>query len=274
MIPYPDIDPTIVRIGPLSVRWYGLMYLLGFLAGYVLVRKQIKEEGAGDIETEYKHLDGLLLSVVLGLVIGARFGYVVFYNLPYFLSHPDEILATWHGGMSFHGGAIGALLGGLIYTKRHKLDFWHWADRFIVTAPVGLGLGRIGNFINGELVGRISDVPWAMVFPGEGPMPRHPSQLYEALFEGLLLFLILWPLRKRPWPRGCKLALFLMLYGIFRFVIEFFREPDPQLGFVMWGWVTMGQVLCFFTVLLGVILWLWCSRHSQAPGKGVPDSSS
>lgn len=266
MIAFPHINPVIVHIGPLAVRWYGLMYLLGFAATYLLVRKQIMESSAPALTagpeqgentrlSEIQHLDGLMFYLVIGVVAGGRLGYVLFYNLSYFMAHPLEIFATWHGGMSFHGGTMGALLAGLIYCGRFHLDFLQWADRLIVTVPVGLGLGRLGNFINGELYGRPSYLPWAMIFPQGGNIPRHPSQLYEALLEGVLLFGILWPLRKKNWPHGKKTALFLMCYSVLRIVVEFFREPDAQLGFIFADWLTMGQLLsiCFMTA--GLLLW-------------------
>jgi phosphatidylglycerol:prolipoprotein diacylglycerol transferase len=260
MIPYPRIDPVIVHVGPLAIRWYGLMYLLGFFASFFLVKKQIREElgheGPEKIARELALLDGIIVVLVAGVIIGGRLGYVLFYNPSYFLHHPSEILATWHGGMSFHGGAAGVLLAGWLYCKRHGTDFFRWADRFCVTVPVGLGLGRIGNFINGELYGRPADVPWAMIFPSGGFVPRHPSQLYEAVLEGVLLFLVLWSVRKRPWPSGSKTALFFIGYGVIRFLVEFFREPDPQLGFVALGWVTMGQILSLVLVVFGVFLWI------------------
>jgi len=273
MIPYPQIDPTIIKIGPLALRWYGLMYLLGFLASYFLVRLQIQEDWkrglVRDKEQEERLLEGLIVALVAGVILGGRLGYVLFYNLPYFLRHPLEIFATWHGGMSFHGGAIGVALAGWIYCKRHETDFFLWADRFAVTAPIGLGLGRIGNFINGELFGRPTDVPWAMIFPQGGMVPRHPSQLYEAFFEGPVLFLILWPLRKRPWPTGTKLAVFFMAYGLIRFFLEFFREPDPQLGFIAFGWLTMGQALSILLIVLGAIIYLVRRNACKEGGEDV-----
>lgn len=274
MIAFPHIDPVIVRIGPLAVRWYGLMYLLGFTTSYFLVRKQIMESPAsamtagqarkeGAKTAEIQHLDGLMFYLVIGVVAGGRLGYVLFYNLSYFLEHPLEILATWHGGMSFHGGTLGALLAGLIYCKRFHLDFLLWSDRLIVTVPAGLGLGRLGNFINGELYGRAADVPWAMIFPQGGNIPRHPSQLYEAMLEGLLLFSILWPLRKKNWPHGRKTALFLMCYSVLRIALEFFRQPDAQIGFIFMNWLTMGQLLsiCFMTG--GLLLWAMTGKWTQ-----------
>ena len=260
MIPYPRIDPVIIHIGPLALRWYGLMYLFGFFAAFFLVKKQILEELAGKTQerlaSELTLLDGIMVALVAGVIIGGRLGYVLFYNLPYFINHPVEIIATWHGGMSFHGGAAGALLAGWTYCRLHHTDFFKWSDRFCITAPIGLGLGRIGNFINGELYGRPSNVPWAMIFPEGGFVPRHPSQLYEALLEGVLLFCLLWPTRNKPWPYGRKTALFFMLYGVIRFFVEFFREPDAQLGFIALGWVTMGQVLSVAIMLFGAGLWM------------------
>ncbi len=273
MIPYPQIDPTIIKIGPFALRWYGVMYLLGFLASYFLVRVQISEDYQNglvrDKDQEYRLLEGIMVALVAGVILGGRLGYVLFYNLPYFLRHPLEIFATWHGGMSFHGGAIGVALAGWIYCKRHKTDFFLWADRFAVTAPIGLGLGRIGNFINGELFGRPTDVPWAMIFPQGGMVPRHPSQLYEAFFEGPVLFLILWPLRKRPWPTGTKLAVFFVAYGLIRFFLEFFREPDPQLGFIAFGWLTMGQALSILLIVLGAIIYLVRRNACKEGGEDV-----
>lgn len=257
MLPYPDINPVFLKIGPLSFRWYGLMYLIGFLVSYVLVRRQISTTAPTPAEqnNNYELLDKLVIWLVLGVVLGGRLGYVLFYNLEYFLSHPLEILATWQGGMSFHGGMLGTLCAGWLFAKKYGLNYWQWADRIIVTAPIGLGLGRIGNFINGELFGRPSDVPWAMVFPSGGLLPRHPSQLYEAFLEGIVLFAILWPTRYKKWPHGRKTALFFMSYSVVRFFVEFFREPDPQLGFVMLGMFSMGQCLSVALFLIGLFLW-------------------
>jgi len=255
MIPYPKINPVIVKIGPFQVRWYGMMYLLGFLLGYLLLKKVVRDRG---MEISSRELEGPLEAVVLGVILGGRLGYVFFYNLPYYLEHPLEILAFWHGGMSFHGGLLGTLVAGYIYCKRAGLDFWKMADSVVVVVPIGLGLGRLGNFINGELYGRVTSLPWGMVFPGAGPLPRHPSQIYEFLLEGVLLFAILWSLRRRPWPEGSLLAIFLLLYGVFRIFVEFFRQPDPQLGFVV-DHITMGQVLSSGMVLVGLLIFL--TRH-------------
>ena len=246
MLTYPQIDPVIFAIGPLQVRWYGMMYVLGFGASLLLGKHQIKKFGFRELDANF---DNLNLVLIISLVLGGRLGYVLFYNLPYYLNHPGEILATWRGGMSFHGGMLGLVIGAVIFCWRKKLDFWRTADFYTVTIPIGLGLGRIGNFINGELYGRVTDVPWGMVFPGGGPLPRHPSQLYEAFLEGVVLFLILWNLKDKTnppasWPSGSMVALFLILYGIFRITVEFFRQPDAQLGFIVAG-LTMGQT--YFT---------------------------
>ncbi|MEW6115416.1 MAG: prolipoprotein diacylglyceryl transferase [Nitrospirota bacterium] len=248
MIPYPRIDPEIIRIGPVAVRWYGLMYLLGFAASYLLVKYQIRKKG---LQLGKDAVESLYSYLILGLLIGARLGYVVFYNLSYYAHHPLEIFAVWQGGMSFHGGLIGSVLAGFLFCKKYRFDFWQLADLVIVTAPIGLGFGRIANFINAELYGRPADVPWAMVFPGGGPLPRHPSQLYEFFLEGVVLFAILWIAKDKIARTGILTGLFLLCYGIFRFFVEFFREPDPQLGFVL-GMFTMGQILSWFMVFVGL----------------------
>ncbi len=257
MIQFPQIDPVIFSIGPLSVRWYGLMYVLGFTATYFLVKKQIRDFKYQVLE---EHFENLNLTLILCVILGGRLGYVVFYNLPYYIKHPLEIPATWTGGMSFHGACLALLIGGYIFCRRKKLNFWKTADIYIVTIPIGLGLGRIGNFINGELFGRETDVPWAMIFPYGGPLPRHPSQLYEAALEGLLLFSVLWLNRNKPWqkkthwPHGSMTAIFLAGYGLIRIFIEFFRQPDQQIGFIA-SFITMGQLLSITMVAAGIILW-------------------
>ncbi len=250
MIPYPSIDPEIVRIGPVAVRWYGVMYLLGFGASYLLMRYQIVKRhlalGPDFLEAFYSYL-------FLGLIVGARLGYVLFYNLSAYLHHPLDIFAVWQGGMSFHGGLIGSVAAGIWCCRKYGADPWQVADLITVTAPIGLGLGRLGNFINGELYGRVTDVPWGMIFPNGGPLPRHPSQLYELFLEGVVLFTILWTVKDRLRRTGALSALFIILYGVFRIVAELFREPDPQLGFIV-GPVTMGQILSSCMVLAGTIV--------------------
>lgn len=250
MLHYPTIDPTIVKIGPIQIRWYGVMYILAFLASYFLVKYQIRKKRLPiDINT----VNDLFLFLVIGLIIGARLGYVIFYNLPFYLAHPLKLFAVWEGGMSFHGGLIGIILCALIFSKKRKVNFWLMADLISVTAPIGLGLGRLGNFINAELYGRVTNLPWGMIFPSAGVLPRHPSQLYELFLEGILLFGILWWIKDFPFKKGTLFCLFLLLYSIFRFFIEFFREPDPQLGFIV-SFITMGQILSIFMFILSLVL--------------------
>ncbi len=259
MIEYPHINPILFAIGPLQIRWYGMMYVLGFAAAYWLVLYQAKRFGWKQLLT---HVDNLNLALILGVILGGRLGYVLIYNPGYYLAHPLEIPATWSGGMSFHGGCMGALLAGYWYCRRNNLDYWKAVDLYIAAVPIGLFFGRLGNFINGELYGRVTTAPWGMIFPAGGPLPRHPSQLYEAALEGIFLFALLWSLKARPWqpqhtnwPHGSILALFLCGYGCCRFIVEFFREPDVQLGFVVFHF-SMGQILCGLMVVAGMALWI------------------
>lgn len=256
MIPFPNIDPVIIKIGPLSVRWYGVMYLIGFASSYLLVRYQVKKK---KIALNVKDIDSLYSFLIIGLLAGARLGYIIFYNLGYYLKNPLEIFIFWHGGMSFHGGLIGSIVAGILFCRKFRMDFWQVSDLVVVTAPIGLGLGRLANFINGELFGRVTDVPWAMIFPEGGPLTRHPSQLYEFFLEGVLLFVILWILKGKGFRSGILSSLFLILYGLIRFFVEFFREPDPQLGFIL-GPFTMGQMLSMLMVTLGIGILFYKSR--------------
>lgn len=256
---FPEIDPILFSLGPIHIRWYGLMYVLGFLASYFLVRKQIRDHSFDQLEREFENLN---LVLILSVVLGGRLGYVLFYNFSYYLENPLEIPATWSGGMSFHGACFFLLIAGYLFCRIKKLDFWKTADLYGATIPVGLFLGRVGNFINGELYGRTTsaDFPLGMVFPGGGPQPRHPSQLYEAVCEGLILFIVLWSIRNKPWqkakylPHGSIAALFWIGYGIMRIVVENFREPDAHLGF-LFGTVTMGQMLSAAMIGCGLAMW-------------------
>ena len=248
MIPYPEISPEIVRICPLAFRWYGIMYLAGFIASYFLVTYQIRRK---ELNLDKDIVLSLYFYLLIGLVAGARLGYVIFYNFPLYLQHPFEIFAVWQGGMSFHGGLLGSIASGILFCKKYRVNFWQMSDLLIVTAPIGLGLGRIGNFINGELYGRVTDIPWGMVFPSGGPLPRHPSQIYEFFLEGVVLFTILWILKGRELRSGILTSVFAIAYGVFRFFMEFFREPDPQVGFII-GPFTMGQLLSSIMVFIGV----------------------
>ena len=254
MIPYPRINPVIFKAGPFAVRWYGVMYILGFITSYLLFHYQVRKKHIQGFTAEV--VENLYFWLIVSLVIGARVGYVLFYNLPYYMANPLRVFAVWQGGMSFHGGLAGLVIAGVLFSRKYKLDFWKLADLIVATVPPGLGFGRIGNFINGELFGRPSNVPWAMIFPRGGDVPRHPSQIYEFLLEGVTLFVILWMLKDRVKRSGMLLAAFLVLYGIFRFGVEFLREPDPQLGFII-GPFTMGQILSSAMIVAGIFLYLW-----------------
>ncbi len=268
MLSFPQIDPVLVSLGPLKIRWYGLMYVLGFMISWFLVRYQIRTMHLKQLEAEFENLN---FTLIICLVLGGRLGYVFFYNAPYYLQHPLEILATWHGGMSFHGAVLAIIIGGFIFCRKKGLNFLETADIYVITTPLGLGLGRIGNFMNGELYGRVSDVPWAMVFPGGGPLARHPSQLYEALLEGVLLFIICWKMRtvkiKKQWGHGTLLAIFLAVYGIFRTIVEFFREPDAHIGF-MAGFITRGQLLSAIMIVSGLILFFTVQKSKNNSNNG------
>lgn len=250
MLQYPNIDPVIFSIGPFAMRWYGLMYVFGFVSSYLLVVWQLKKKAFNITRAS---LDDLYFYLVLGLIIGARLGYVIFYNLGFYIQNPLEIFVLWHGGMSFHGGLIGSFLAGSIFIRRKKLRFFTIVDLIVPTCAPGLMFGRIGNFINGELFGKPSDVPWAMIFPQGGNVSRHPSQLYEAFFEGILLFIILWIYKDRKKREGDVFAFFLIFYGVFRIFCELFREPDFQVGFIL-GPISMGQVLSLAMIIAGLLL--------------------
>jgi len=250
-----DFNPIMIDLGLIKVSWYGMMYVLGFIASYLLVRYQMKRKEFGVTRIE---IENLYFYLIIGLMVGARLGYVLFYDLKMYLSDPLEIFAIWKGGMSFHGGLIGVLIVGILFSWKNKKSFWKITDLIIVTAPIGLGLGRIGNFINGELYGRVTQVPWGMIFPRGGPLPRHPSQLYESALEGGVLFVILWFLKDKRIPTGGLLACFLFFYGCFRFVVEFFREPDAHIGFII-GPFTLGQVFSSIMIAGGAILYLYLS---------------
>ncbi|EON87589.1 prolipoprotein diacylglyceryl transferase [Plesiomonas shigelloides] len=262
---FPQIDPVIFHVGPLALRWYGLMYLVGFVFALWLAGRRAAKPNSGWTKDE---VENLLYAGFFGVFLGGRIGYVIFYNFGLFLDNPLYLFKVWDGGMSFHGGLIGVIVAMLVFAYRTKRTFFTVADFIAPLIPFGLGMGRIGNFINGELWGRVTDVPWAMVFPDGGPLPRHPSQLYEALLEGLVLFIILNLFVRRPRPTGSVSGMFLLFYGLFRIFCEFFREPDAQLGFFD-GWLTMGQILSVPMVLggLGLILWAY-RRHPVTAVRG------
>lgn len=262
MLHWPHLDPVALQLGPVAIHWYGLMYVLGFITIYQLARRQMVVRGEWGTQIAPEHFEGLFSWLILGVVIGGRLAYVVFYNAPYYLDHPLHVFYVWEGGMSFHGGMLGPLLAGWWYCRRHKLPFLLLADRIFTVAPLGLAFGRLGNFINGELWGRVTDVPWGMVFPQAGPQPRHPSQLYELGLEGLALFALLWGTRRYDWPAGARVALFLVGYAVARIFCEQFRQPDPQLGF-LFGPVTMGMLLSSVMLLVGGVWLLLLFRRKR-----------
>jgi phosphatidylglycerol:prolipoprotein diacylglycerol transferase len=256
MLVHPNIDPIAFSVGPLAVRWYGLMYLLGFGAAWWLGVRRI-EQGRAPVTRH--QFDDMVFLAVLGVILGGRLGYVLFYKPGHYLEHPLEIFYVWQGGMSFHGGLLGVMLAMLFVAWRHRIDYLHLMDFVAPVCPLGLAAGRMGNFINGELWGRVTDAPWGMVFRGAGPDPRHPSQLYEFAGEGLVLFVLLWWYSAKPRPRGRISGLFLIGYGALRFLAEFAREPDAFLGFLALG-LTMGQWLCLPMIAGGIALWVWSRR--------------
>ncbi|PYS53787.1 MAG: prolipoprotein diacylglyceryl transferase [Acidobacteria bacterium] len=256
-LPYPNIDPVFLRIGPLQLRWYGLMYMLSFVIGYFVLRRFAKLR---KLEQSNDDLYDLLFYLILGVMIGGRLGYVVFYDLGSYIREPLSILAIWQGGMSFHGGFIGVIAGTWWICRKKRWNFWEIADLVSVAVPIGLGLGRIGNFINGELFGRPANVAWAMVFPEGGAVARHPSQLYEALLEGLVLFLILRWLYRRNFYPGTVFWGLVAFYGLFRFLVEFVREPDAQIGFDL-GPFTRGQLLTFPMLVVGTVMMITYARR-------------
>ncbi len=251
MLTYPKFDPTIIRIGFLQVRWYGVCYLVSIIFGYFFYRKTLLSRG---VQMSKKVYEDFIFFIVLGVILGGRLGYVLFYNLAYYWRHPLEIFAVWHGGMSFHGGALGVMIFGWYFVRKHNYSYYRLADAITPYVAIGLGMGRLGNFINGELFGRVSNVPWAMVFPSGGSLPRHPSQLYEFLLEGVLLGLICWFSLTKIKTDGVVFWLFFALYGVFRMFVENFRQPDVQLGFILFGWLTMGQLLSFLMVAIGTFM--------------------
>jgi len=260
MLVHPGFDPVAVQIGPLAIRWYGLMYLVGFATAYWLGRLRIGQGLSGKVTKPI--LDDLLFYVVLGVILGGRLGYVLFYKPGYYLSHPGEILAVWQGGMSFHGGFLGVLFAVWLVTRKHGLRWLQVTDFVAPLIPLGLAAGRMGNFINGELWGRVTDVSWGTVFAGAGPVPRHPSQLYQFALEGLLLFVILWAYSSTPRPVGAVSAVFLIGYGVLRFVAEFFREPDGFLGLLALN-LSMGQWLSLPMIAAGVAMLVWAYRGTR-----------
>ncbi|HML07438.1 MAG TPA: prolipoprotein diacylglyceryl transferase [Xanthobacteraceae bacterium] len=257
VIPYPLINPVLISIGPFSVRWYALAYIVGIIAGWFYARVVIASQRlwGGLAPITVAEFDDFIIWITLGIIAGGRFGYVLFYNLPQFAAHPIQIFELWNGGMSFHGGVFGCVVATVVFALRRGVPILSLGDVTTAVSPIGLFLGRIANFINGELWGRPTDVSWAMIFPNGGPIPRHPSQLYEAALEGLVLFLVLGWLTQRGGLKqpGLVTGAFALGYGVARIICELFREPDAQLGF-LWSGLTMGMVLCVPLILAGIAL--------------------
>ena len=256
VLPFPAFKPVIVEIGPFAIRWYALAYIAGILLGWVYARAIIRSDRlwGGRAPLTTRDFDDFILWVTLGIILGGRTGYVLFYNLPHFATHPLEIIQLWKGGMSFHGGFLGCVAAVILFARRRGIPMLSLGDITCAVGPIGLLLGRLANFVNGELWGRPADVPWAMIFPTGGPVPRHPSQLYEAALEGVVLFTVLAVVirtgaLRRP---GLVIGVFALCYGLARSVGELFREPDPQLGF-LWGGLTMGMLLSVPMMLAGVV---------------------
>jgi len=271
VLPFPHINPVLISIGPLAVRWYALAYIVGIIAGWFYARSIIASRNlwGGAAPFTVAEFDDFIIWITLGIILGGHLGYVLFYNFPHFAAHPVAIFELWTGGMSFHGGVLGCIVATILFGLRRGLSILSLGDVTTAVAPIGLFLGRLANFINGELWGRPTDVPWAMVFPNEGPVPRHPSQLYEAALEGLLLLLVLGVLvrlgaLKRP---GLVSAAAAIGYGVARIFCEFFREPDAQLGF-LWGGLTMGMLLCIPLIVAGAGLLVYVLMRQPAAKNG------
>src|SRR6202795_3730290 len=265
VLPFPAINPILISIGPLAVRWYALAYIVGIIAGWFYARAIIASERlwGGPAPLTVIDFDDFVIWITVGIILGGRTGYVLFYNLPHFIEHPRQIFELWNGGMSFHGGVAGCIVAIVAFALKRGIPMLSLGDVTAAVCPIGLFLGRVANFINGELWGRPTDVPWAMVFPNGGPVPRHPSQLYEATLEGLVLFIILAIAMRMGALKGPGLiiGLFAVCYAVARIICEFFREPDVQLGF-LWGGMTMGMLLSLPLMLGGFGFILYARRHA------------
>jgi len=271
VLPFPAINPVLIHLGPLAVRWYALAYIVGIIAGWFYARAIIAAERlwGGPAPFTVIDFDDFIVWITLGIILGGRTGYVLFYNFPHFAEHPLQIFELWNGGMSFHGGVLGCIVAIVLFALHRRIPILSLGDATAAVAPIGLFLGRIANFINGELWGRPTDVPWAMIFPNGGPLPRHPSQLYEAALEGAVLFLVLGLLVRAGWLKrpGVVTGAFALGYGVARIICEFFREPDVQLGF-LWGGLTMGMLLCIPLMLGGIAVLAVALRRDSKPQNG------
>lgn len=268
---YQMLDPIAFQVGPFAVRWYGLAYIAGFICAFFVLANLVKR---WKVRVDEDAFFTIVFAVIIGVIVGGRAGYCIFYgDWSYYAEHPLEVFATNHGGMSFHGGLIGVLAGGMIAAKITRIPFLTLADMGCVGAAIGLFFGRCANFVNGELWGAPTDLPWGVVFGGAaGEVARHPSQLYEALLEGVVIFVVLFALsrKKPPLPRGTHFGLFLIMYGTFRFLVEFIREPDVQLGYLWGGWLTMGQLLSLPLVIAGIAILIYALKM-KLPQQGIPE---
>lgn len=260
---FPQIDPVLIEIGPVAVRWYGLMYLIGFAFILWLANHRADKPNSGWTREE---INDLLFATFLGVVLGGRIGYVLFYQFDIFLENPLFLFEIWNGGMSFHGGLLGVITAMIWFARKNHRSFFAVSDFSAPLVPLGLMAGRLGNFINGELWGRTTDVSWGMIFPAGGPLARHPSQLYELVLEGIVLFIILNIFIRKPRPLGAVSGLFLIGYGSFRFIVEFYREPDSHLGLFA-NWISMGQILSTPMIIVGILCMVWAYRKSSHSGQ-------
>jgi phosphatidylglycerol:prolipoprotein diacylglycerol transferase len=260
MLTYPNIDPVAISLGPVKIHWYGLMYLVAFLSAWWLGRKRARQADSGWTDIM---VSDLIFYGALGVILGGRIGYILFYNFSSFIDNPLILLKIWEGGMSFHGGLLGVIIAMYLFARKFNKTFFQISDFAAPLVPIGLGAGRMGNFINGELWGRVTEGPWGMVFPHAGELPRHPSQLYQFALEGVALFTLLWLYSKKPRPTMAVSGLFLLGYGIQRFIVEFARQPDEHLGFIAFGWLTMGQILSLPMIIIGAGFIWWAYKHNQ-----------
>lgn len=260
MFIYPNIDPVLLSIGPIKIHWYGVMYLIGFALAWALAKLRVKRLA---LPWTTEQISDLIFYGAMGVVIGGRVGYMLFYNWHQWLAEPLALFKVWQGGMSFHGGLLGVLFALFIFAKKYKKSFWDVTDFVAPIVPLGLAAGRLGNFINGELWGRVTDVSWGVVFPHVDLAPRHPSQLYEFALEGCLLFILLWLYTSKPRPRCAASGAFLVLYACFRTIAEIFRQPDAPIGFIAFDWLTMGQLLSLPMLVGGIFLLYYAYKKNM-----------